>query len=377
LYSNFTFYLNDPVHGDEIQQHDSRLQQGVNAQYLHPYKLFGHTLLLTAGSNFSDNQINVDLFHTEQRQVLAETTGALAHVTNIAGYVEQGIDFLQQRLHFDAGVRYDYFRFQVEDQIVPVNSGVQPAGRWQPKANAAYTPWVRIPVTFHASYGRGISSQDARGVVQHPDSPRLATTDFYQLGTSHNLRRFSLSTDVFLINRSNEEVYVPDDGSFEFKGPSRSYGWEGKTSLQVTNQLSLNGGFTQVSNAFYRETTPRVYVDSAPHSVGNAGVTLSGWHGLYSSLRYRHISAYRLDGLDSAIRATGLDVVDLSVSKQIRHNIDFNFAIDNMNDKRYYETQNYFESRVTPKAAALNRVHGTPGYPIGFTVGMTFRLGEK
>lgn len=40
LYSNFTFFLNDPVNGDEIQQHDSRLQQGVNAQYLHPYKIF-------------------------------------------------------------------------------------------------------------------------------------------------------------------------------------------------------------------------------------------------------------------------------------------------------------------------------------------------
>jgi hypothetical protein len=54
LYSNFTFFLTDPLHGDEIQQHDSRLQQGVNAQYLHPYQLFGHTALLTVGSNFHD-----------------------------------------------------------------------------------------------------------------------------------------------------------------------------------------------------------------------------------------------------------------------------------------------------------------------------------
>jgi outer membrane receptor protein involved in Fe transport len=377
LYSNFTFYLNDPVNGDEIQQHDSRLQEGINTQYLHPYKLFGRSMLLTVGSNFHDNQINVDLFHTERREVLAETTGALAHVTNVAGYLEQGVDLLQQKLHLDAGIRYDYFRFQVDDQLVPANSGTQPAGRWQPKANAAYTPWTSIPITFHASYGRGISSQDARGVVQHPDSPRLATTDFYQVGTSHNLRRFSLATDLFLINRSNEEVYIPDDGSFEFKGPSRSYGWEAKSSVSFTQHVSLNGGFTQVTNAYYRGTSPRVYVDSAPHSVGNAGLTVSSWHGFYSSLRYRHISAYRLDGLDPTIRATGLDVVDWSVSKQVRHNVDFNFAVDNLNDKTYYETQNYFESRVTPTSPAVNRIHGTPGYPIGFTIGMTFRLGEK
>ena len=52
-----------------------------------------------------------------------------------------------------------------------------------------------------------------------PDQPRLATTDFYQFGTSSNFGRFSISTDAFLIDHSNEQVYIPDDGSFEFKGP--------------------------------------------------------------------------------------------------------------------------------------------------------------
>jgi outer membrane receptor protein involved in Fe transport len=121
-------------------------------------------------------------------------------------------------------------------------------------------------------------------------------------------------------------------------------------------------------------------VDSAPHSVANAGLTLSEWRGFNGSLRYRHTSGYILDGTNpsSAISyARGLDVLDLSVSKRIRHGVDFNFAVDNLNNKSYFETQNYFESRVTPTDAAKFRVHGTPGFPIGFTVGMTFRLGEK
>jgi outer membrane receptor protein involved in Fe transport len=377
LYSNFTFFLNDPIHGDEIQQHDSRLQQGVNTQYLHPYKWLGHTMLLTVGSNFHDNEINVGLLHTEQRQVLDVTTSAHAHVTNVAGYAQQGTDFLQGRLHFDAGLRYDYFRFHIDDFIVPAQGGTVGAGRFQPKANASYTPSVKIPLTFHASYGRGISSQDARGVVQRPSGPRVSTTDFYELGTSHNLRRFSLSTDVFLIDRSNEQVYIPDDGSFEFKGPSRSYGWEAKTSVQITHHLSLNGGLTQVSNAFYRGTFPRVYVDSAPHSVANSGLTLSAFHGFNGSLSYRHISAYRLDGLDPSLRATGLDVVDLSVAKEIRRGVELNFAVDNLNNKRYWETQNYFESRVTPTGPVVSRIHATPGYPVGVSVGLTFRLFGK
>jgi len=150
-----------------------------------------------------------------------------------------------------------------------------------------------------------------------------------------------------------------------------------KISIQVLRPLALNGGLTQVSNAFYLGS-PRVYVDSAPHSVGNSGITLTDWRGFNGSLRYRHISGYILDGADrTGPRATGLDVLDLSVSRQVRHNLDLNFAIDNLNNKRFWETQNYLESRVTPTVAPQFRVHGTPGYPIGFTVGMTFRFGEK
>jgi outer membrane receptor protein involved in Fe transport len=382
LYSNFTFFLShylpaDPIHGDEIQQHDSRLQQGIDAQYLHPYKLFGHTTLLTLGSNFHDNQINVGLNQTEARRIQAITSSAHAVVTNVAGYVQQGIDLLQQKLHFDAGLRFDYFRFDVDDHLEPAHGGLQAASRFQPKLNISYSPSIRVPVTLYASYGRGISSQDARGVVQRPDAPKVATTDFYQVGSSHNFKRFSLSTDIFLINRSNEQVYIPDDGSFEFKGPSRSYGWEAKSAMQVMRHLAFNAGFTQVANAFYLGS-PRVYVDDAPHSVANSGITVSDWRGINGSLRYRHISNYILDGTSSAVpHAAGLDVLDLSLSKRIRHNIDFNFAIDNLNNKGYWETQNYLESRVTPAAPVIARIHGTPGYPIGFTVGLTFRLGEK
>jgi len=379
LYSNFTFFLTDPLHGDEIQQHDSRLQQGLNAQYFHPFQLFGHTALLTAGSNFDDSQINVGLFHTHERKVLDLTTSAHAHVTNLAGYIQQGVELWQQRLHVDAGLRFDDFRFDVDDRIDSSHSGLQGASRFQPKANVSFTPSNRVPVTLYGSYGRGISSQDARGVVQRPDAPKVSTTDFYQIGTSHNVRRISLSTDLFLIDRSNEQVYIPDDGTFEFKGPSRSFGWEGKMSVQIARHLILNGGLTQVSSSFYRGTSPRVYLDSAPHSVANSGLTVVDWRGFNGSLRYRHTSSYILDGTDPTVpRARGLDVLDLSVSKRIRHGVDFNFAIDNLNNKRYWETQNYFVSRLADEPLdGRARVHATPGFPIGFTAGLTFRLGEK
>ena len=62
LWSNFTFFLTDETFGDEIQQHDSRLQEGVNTQYLKPFAIAGQRATLNVGANYHDNKINVGLF---------------------------------------------------------------------------------------------------------------------------------------------------------------------------------------------------------------------------------------------------------------------------------------------------------------------------
>jgi outer membrane receptor protein involved in Fe transport len=377
LYSNFTFYLNDPVHGDAFQQHDSRLQQGANAQYTRPQKLAGVTAILTGGTNYHDNEINVGLYPRDGRTPTGVSTRAHAHVTNTAGYAQESLSLWSGRLLLGAGVRYDEFRYDVRDLVVPAESGLQWAGRWQGKGSVAYTPSHAVPLTWHLNYGRGINSIDARGVVQHPEEPRLATTDFYQAGTSSNFGRLGLTTDVFLIDHSNEQVYIPDDGSFEFKGPSRAYGYEAKLSVALTRHLAVNGGLTKIGNAYFTGSDHRVYVDSAPHFVANAALTLAGWHGWSGSLRMRAINHYRLDGDDPSIVASGHTVFDLGMAKAIRRGIEFNLSLDNLTNRDYYETQNYFDSRVTPLAPIVGRIHGTPGYPLTAIAGITFRLRGK
>lgn len=377
LYSNFTFYLVNPVTGDAIQQHDSRAQEGVNTQYLHNFRIASARAVLAAGATFDADEINVGLYPRIGRMPIGVTTRSLLFIPNVAPYAQQSLDFFNGRLHLEAGLRWDYFHWRDDDLVNPVTSGVLAANRFQPKAAVAFSPSRAIPLTLSFNYGRGINTQDARGIIERPDSPRIATTDFSQAGIAYNRSRLSLSADAFLIDRSNEEVYIPDDGTFEFKGPSRSYGYEGKSAFRLNAFLSLNGSLTQVTQSFYLGTSPRLYVEDAPHNVASAGLTLSGWRGVFSSLRWRHIGNYRLDELDPTIRASGIDVVDLALSKTLRHWVDLNFDIDNLADKRYYETQNYFESRVTPSTPALFRVHGTPGYPFGVIAGLTFHFFPK
>jgi hypothetical protein len=396
LYSNFTFFMNDPVHGDGILQHDSRLQTGISSQYVHTGQLMGRPALFVAGANLFDSWINVDLFHQQDRRIIAPVDGNPqtlnnVHITNEAFYAQQGVEF--PHLHIDVGLRFDGFRFNVVDRQAASNDGVSYSNNPEPKVNVVYTPSDHFPASLHFNFGRAATSQDARGIAHDPAAPKAAATNFYMLGTSHNLKRFSASTDLFLINRQHEDVYDADDGTMEYKGPSRAYGWEAKTSVQVTPLLSWNAGITQVSNAFYLGTKPREYVDSAPHTVANSSLTLSAWHGVFSSVRYRHISGYLVVNPDALVdsagnpvtaawpytdpaktHAGGLDVMDFAVSTRVRHGVEWNLSVDNLNNKHYYETQNYHNSRITPTSPVEVRIHGTPGYSIGFTTGLTLRF---
>lgn len=390
LFSDFTFYLSDPVNGDGIQQHDSRLQEGASAQYVHAGKALGLPSLLMAGANLGDNRINVDLFHDKERRIIAPVPGkpwilSNVHITNPAIYAQGGVDF--KHLHADAGLRFDGFRFNVADRQIDANSGTSSAGSAEPKVNIVFTPSVRLPLALHFNFGRAVTSQDARGLALNHAAPKIASTNFYMIGMSSQAKRFSASGDFFLIDRQHEDVYDPDNGTMQYQGPSRSYGWEAKASLRLGEHVSWNAGLTQVSNAFFLGTLPRRFVDSAPHSVGNSSITLSAWRGLFSSLRYRHIGRYLVVNPDDTsvppappytdsaqAHASGLDVVDFAATKKLSHGLEWNLAIDNLNNKRYYETQNYFDSRITPAAPVEARVHGTPGYPAGVTTGLTWRF---
>jgi hypothetical protein len=130
LYSNFTYFLNDPVNGDAFQQHDSRLQQGLNAQYTHPHHIGSIAAVLVAGSNFHDNEINVGLYPRVGRVPTGVTTRADAHVTNGAGYAQENLSLLRGKLLLGGGIRFDEFRYDVADKVNPDQGGVKSAGRW-------------------------------------------------------------------------------------------------------------------------------------------------------------------------------------------------------------------------------------------------------
>lgn len=130
----------------------------------------------------------------------------------------------------------------------------------------------------------------------HEISPEISTTDFYQAGISYNSPRFSFAASFFLIDRSNEQIYIPDDGSIEFARRSCSYGYELKAAARYNRYLSFNSELTRVLAAFYpREFSAsiashsRIQIDSAPHTIANASLIITELYGVNSLLNWWHI----------------------------------------------------------------------------------------
>ena len=71
LYSNFTFFLNDAVNGDQIQQKESRMIYGYKANYYHQGSFLDKSLRTEAGAGFRfDDVNNITLSHTVKRMFL-------------------------------------------------------------------------------------------------------------------------------------------------------------------------------------------------------------------------------------------------------------------------------------------------------------------
>lgn len=171
LFSNFTFFLDNPVKGDAFLQHDSRLQEATNIQYSKPHSWGTNFGTLFTGVNILGNQINLKLAGRQGRVPTDLRTWAGTNILNTGFYGQENLILFAGKLRVDLGLRYDDFRFAVSDKIALNPRLNRNSGAWQPKVNLTYTPILNFPFTLHANYGRAITSTNARALIATPNSP--------------------------------------------------------------------------------------------------------------------------------------------------------------------------------------------------------------
>ncbi len=378
LFSNFTLYARDPVHGDEIEQGDSRITWGLDAAYDRHFDLGTMDTLLTAGVQLRNDNVDNGLWHAERRTRLAECFDGLANPCNhtydrirdAAAYVEANIHVMHG-VHVLPGLRFEQFTWDVDDldpetQTDPAATTGGTAGRAMVLPKLSVEIEATSKLNLFANAGTGFHSNDARSAAATGGRGALARA----LGAEVGLRttmvpRTRIAADFWYLHLDSELVWSGDAGGTEASDPTRRFGVDLEATWTPTAWLRVDGTLTLAKSTLVMNAGNSNGLALAPKIMGQGGVTLVDGPQ-FVSLRARGIGD-RPGNDDGSLTAEGYLIFDL-VAGRTFGKLDLNLTVNNLLDSDWREAQFADESRVTPTAQVVEQMHFTPGVPLMATV---------
>ena len=369
LYSNFTFFKEDPVNGDQIRQKENRDIAGYQGTYQQDHAIGRYTGQFQAGLQFRYDGIkNIELSRTVDRSI---TTAALA-LGDIAE-INTGA-WLQDKIIFDhhwdltAGVRADHFinryRDKLEGGTLHSRSAII-----SPKVQVNYRPNDRWQ--FYWYTGQGFHSNDTRVAVKHNGHEVVTPARGIDIGTVFKPgKKWLVQTALWYLWMKQEFVYVGDEGVVEPGGRTRRYGWDLSLRYQMAPFLYADADINVSDPRALGVAKPESFLPLAPRFTSVGGITYrrtAGWNG---SLRYRYM-ANRPANEDNSVVAKGYFVTDAALN-YTGNRWEAGLAIQNLFNVKWKETQFDTESRLQNEPAPVSEIHFTPGSPffarLSFTI---------
>lgn len=275
LYSNFTYFLRDPVNGDQFEQLDDRYTFGGAAARTWPEPLFGATL--RTGVDFRDDYIpKIGLYFTCARQILS--TVRQDRVNEYSGDAWADATRAFGPVRITAGLRFDDFGGDATSDD-PRNSGSDNATLVSPKFTAAW----RIAPSFevYADAGQGFHSNDIRGatetIVPGTDDPSqkvplISASRGAEIGARYQRGGLSTTLTLFTLHLDSELVYVGDGGDTASTTATQRKGVELLVNYAPSPRFDFDFS-AAVSDAHYVDNPAGSRIPNALEYVLTGGVT--------------------------------------------------------------------------------------------------------
>ena len=236
LYSNFTFYKEDPVNGDQIRQKEDRNIWGYNGSYQKEFLLGTIKTETKAGVQMRYDDVNdIELTRTRNRVInTAEISRGDINELNAGAYWSQRFAF-SKNLDLTAAVRADYFSNRYYDQLA-AESFKASSTIVSPKLNFNYR--VNDKVQLYLYNGRGFHSNDTRVAVQQNGKKVLPPAYGSDLGGIFKVgRKLVFQSALWYLWLDQEFVYVGDEGVVEPGGQTRRMGFDLSARYEIVPHL--------------------------------------------------------------------------------------------------------------------------------------------
>jgi hypothetical protein len=374
LFSNFTFFLEDPVNGDQIRQFENRTLLGAHTTYKHTLHIPNHdaSLYYKLGIGFRyDDVDDVQLSRTQNRRNLLERL-AFGDVDETNGYAFAEAMYKTGAWTVNPSLRLDYFTFDYVDFLSETfDSRSENETLLSPKLKISYNTGQKAQ--FYLKTGLGFHSNDTRVVTANTGEDTLPVAFSTDLGTVIK------PTNTLIINAAlwhlfleQEFVYVGDAAIVEPSGETRRLGIDFGLRYQPINGLNI---YTDVNYTYARSREApdgEDFIPLAPDLTSTGGVTLKNIKGFSAGLHYRYIKD-RPANEDNSIVAEGYFVTDFNIN-YTRNNWNLGIAIENLFDTAWNETQFATESRLFNEPNATEEIHFTPGTPFFLRAKLSVRF---
>lgn len=359
LYSDFTFYLSDPVNADEINQAEKRNIFGflskINKKSIHS----NYTLNSTYGAGIRyDATDPTYLAHTTKRRFLDYVKIGNIKEANAFGYIQQQIS--TGHWFIDAGVRLDYLHFDYFDKLATQQLPSQGKSIVSPKLNVQYT--VNPQLQLYAKTGKGFHSNDTRVVVANDGHQILPAAYGSDLGfIVKPTKNIILNLAAYYLYLQQEFVYVGDDGNIEPSGRTRRIGLDFIARYQITANLFANANLNFTKPRSINDPKGEDHIPLAPTFTSTGGIFYKKKEGFNGGMTYRYIKD-RPGNENNTIVAKGYFLLDGSIN-YTRQKYEAGIAIENILNTEWNEAQFATESRLLNEPASVTELNFTPGIP--------------
>ena len=283
LFNNFTYFLDDPVNGDQFSQLDRRTVYGLNASHAFDVRFAGIETQTRIGLQTRGDDIQVGLFRTLQRETLSTVREDSVREGNVGLWADTTARWTDW-LRTTVGIREDYFAGRVVSDT-PANSGSAQASMTSPKAGIVLGPWYKTE--FYGNAGYGLHSNDIRGATITVDPndkvtpldrvPLLVRSKGAEIGIrSKAIEGLTSSLAVFVLDFDSELLFVGDAGTTEPSRPSRRVGVEWTNQYKLLPWMTLDFDFAYTRARFTDFDAVGNRIPGAPALVASGGVTFGG-----------------------------------------------------------------------------------------------------
>src|SRR5712691_1954287 len=325
LFSNFTFFLDDPVNGDQFEQSDRRVVAGGNVSQTWFTNWLKASMDHTLGLQVRHDAIpEVALFQTRQRDRLSTTRNDNVHETSVGFYYQNQTQWLP-KVRTVLGLREDVFVFDVNSDIA-VNSGNKTDSIFSPKLSLIVGPWAQTELYLNGGFG--FHSNDARGttITVEPKTgdhaqrvDPLVRTKGAEIGVRSTWIPGLNSTLAFwYLTLDSELVFVGDAGVTEPSRASRRYGIEWANFYKPFPWLSLDFDLSHSYAKFTEDDPAGNHIPGSIETVIATGATVNVPNGLFGSLRARYFGPRPLIE-DNSARSKSTTLVNLEAGYKYKN----------------------------------------------------------